>query len=549
MAAKGESTGSKGVAPHRHAQPRGSVSTKPHFHTTLEPWSLKGSFRNFHKIDFSNLPDKGSMEPYRRRVQKQQDDFTNESASSGPRAGKGISVRGTSLHSIFVESLDGEMPIVFDPREFLSRACERTSVMSNTDPQLVLRLESACVTEAALGVLEHVFWVVYLKSFQRKSESLLEQCRAQLTLTWVKFFSNVPMPKEPVVDRFCPILTEALLFIFTEAFPKSKSVVVDRAFAVYVYRCVFRELLGVSLASVTVDRFRSSHVSSPGLSHRDMESPRSMCQPPPSPEFKPFYHRDAYINGDEGAHSIKHLWWDPEEDAIWEDDARKRAIRYRAAVEAGIATNELNYHRASATSAEDTFVTTLVSPAIHTMSHRKALRFANDPGRRVRVGELVRRPLVDLRVQPKRQRPGVSQGTGSSSKEASGGASAKSIGFLGDSSQPGAPLNRSGTSPAALQTANASSKNEASEADMFSRVHRLVLAETYAKKAEARERERFLPPKYMPLELEFEESLKERKKQKAEYEEEKGRKARLLEGRRGAMQAKDIVQVQALQTF
>lgn len=516
------------------------MTTRANFHVILEPWALRSSFRNFQKVDLSNITKNFTIEPFRRR-HKQQDDLNKESTSTNSRLAKCISLGATSVHSIFVECVDGEMPISFDTREFLSRACERSSVLTNTDPQLVLRLESACVTEGAQGVLEYGFWVVYLKSFQRKSEALLDQSRAMLMRSWVNFFANVPTPKEPVVDRVLPIVVEAMLFIFTEAFPKSRSLVTDHGFAVYVYRCVYKELAGVHLASVTVDRLRSNHIASA----RDSDSPRGRRGSLPSQEpqplvFKPFYHRDAYIAGDEGAHAIRHKWWDPEEDPVWEDDARKQAIRERAAAEAGINTGELNAHDTSGV--DEQFVTTLVSPAIHSMSKRRALKFANDPGRRVRVGEYHSGRMVDLRIQPRRTRAAVDDGTKVGNHAAK---EDRQAGVDSSTPAPSAPLGRCGTSPASLQNAASNSRNgkcsssvgQTSEADLLSRTHRLVLAETYAKKREAKEHERFLPPKYTPLELVVRESLKERKQQKQEYEQEKERKARLLVARRGAVQA------------
>lgn len=521
-------TQNKNLGHTRNQNPRSSVSTdttKPakvnNFHVGLEPWALKSSFRNFQKVDLSSLSDKATIEPFRRRA-KQQDKFGEDSESNEARIAKCITKGGTSVHSIYVTSADGVMPISFDSREFLSRACERASVTTNTDPQLVLRLESACVTDGAQGILEYGFWVVYLKSFQRKSEALLEQFRGKFLRSWVDFFATVPIPKEPVADRFCPILVEALLFIFTEAFPKSKSLVNDRSFAVYVYRCVYRELLGVPLASVTVDRLRSNHVRTPP---RNPESPRGMRQAPPSPQFSPLYHRDAYINGDEGAISIMNQWWDPDEDPLWEEDARKQAIRQRA----GMAP--ANFGATTYAATADQFFTTLVSPAVHSMSNRRALRFANDPGRRVRVGEYHAARMVDLR--PKRTRPVIQDG-GKQSKEEQQQIS-NGLPPVANSS----PLSRSGTSPAAF-TAVGQSNMAADDvvwSDVQSRTHRLVLAEQYAKKRATKELERFLPPKYGSLDQEIREVLKKRKHQQEEQAQENARNARLSEGRRDVVQA------------
>merc|ERR1719409_1529686 len=117
--------------------------------------------------------------------------------------------------------------------------------MANTcDLQLVLRLEAACVNKDAQSTLLWLFWVIYLGSFQRKSEQLQESLRSRIAFAWMNFFASVHAPKEQVMDRFSLILAEALLTLFLEAFPKSRSQVLSKDFIVNVYRSVFKELLG-----------------------------------------------------------------------------------------------------------------------------------------------------------------------------------------------------------------------------------------------------------------------------------------------------------------
>jgi len=142
-------------------------------------------------------------------------------------------------------------------------------VDSSTVMQVTLRIlecfklrhvRGQCMKPLVKELLAHVFWVVYLCSFQRDGAEHLGPLRDMIADKWSKLPVIIPQACRDATMMVLPFLmSEAVMDAFRESFPASQPFFAADGFDEHVYGIVVRELTGIEVNSATVAAIKQRH--------------------------------------------------------------------------------------------------------------------------------------------------------------------------------------------------------------------------------------------------------------------------------------------------